>query len=133
MIQQRKGIAVDAWCSKNPGPGGYRGVDLETGKIIFSWNTELTTNNLVEFVAIIHAMKWLKKNKLTQTIWSDSLTAISWVKKVNCKTKFDLEQNLNLKKRIEESIRYLNDNQNNKVMKWDTKNWGEIPADFGRK
>jgi ribonuclease HI len=135
-MRKRKGIAVDGWCSNNPGPGGYRGVDLETGKTIFSWDTNLTTNNLVEFIAVIHAMKWIKRNNLKVTIWTDSQTAMSWTRNKNCKTKFDLTKNNELKKRVDECMRFITENDYKglePLRKWDTKRWGEIPADFGRK
>ena len=106
----RKGIAVDAWCSKNPGPGGYRGVDLETGKTVFSWSTDLTTNNLVEFVALVNGMKFIKEKGIGDAVWTDSKTAMSWVRNKKCKTTFDLERNIELKNKVDESIRYLYEN-----------------------
>lgn len=129
----RKGIAVDAWCSSNPGPGGYRGIDLETGKEVFNWSTNLTTNNLVEFVALVHGMKWIKEKGLSYSVWTDSTTAMSWAKNRACKTKFDLNKNKELKERVSESLDYLKVNKPANVIKWDTKKYGEIPADFGRK
>lgn len=129
----RKGIAVDGWCSKNPGPGGYRGVDLATGKELFSWETSLTTNNLVEFIAVVHAMKWMKKRGLSLTIWTDSQTALSWTRLAKCKTRFDLEKNPDLRDRVSESIRFIGEWSGAPPQKWKTGIWGEIPADFGRK
>lgn len=130
---RNKGIAVDGWCSSNPGKGGYRGVDIETGKELFRWQTDITTNNLVEFLAIVHAAMYQKKHNIKTTIWSDSLTAIAWVRNAKCKTTFDLTKNTELKERIEKSYNYLQKNKSMQICKWQTKSWGEIPADFGRK
>ena len=69
------------------------------------------------------------------TIYSDSYNAILWVSKRKCKTKLErtpqTEQALELVARAEKWL------QNNPiqvpVLKWNTEQWGEIPADFGRK
>ncbi len=129
----RTGIAVDGWCATNPGRGGYRGVDLETGKTLFSWSTDMTTNNLVEFLALVHAMKWIKENELNTSVWTDSVTALSWVRNKKCNTKFDFTQNLELKEMIDDCISFVKENKAPNLIKWDTKKYGEIPADFGRK
>ncbi len=127
------GIAVDGWCSGNPGKGGYRGIDLSSGKVIFEWQTDLTTNNLVEYLAVIHANMWMIKKNKKLKVYSDSQTAIAWFKKKKCKTTFDLERNLELKKRILISEHFLIKYNPELPEWWNTKLLGEIPADFGRK
>lgn len=93
------------------------------------------TNNIGEFLAIVQALAIIKKNNLNLTIYTDSMTAISWVRKKEAKTK--LERNAKSKKVYEwldKAILWLKSNQfNTPILKWDTENWGEIPADFGRK
>jgi ribonuclease HI len=128
-------IAVDAACSGSPGPVEYRGVQTETGKLIFKAGP-LTdgTNNVGEFLAIVEAMKWLDEHELDWPVYSDSENAIGWVKIKKCKTQLArLPSNRKLFEsisRAEGSLRSLRDR---KVLKWDTRAWGEIPADFGRK
>lgn len=133
MIKPKTGIAVDAWCQDNPGRGGYRGLDLRTGQVLFQWSCQYTTNNLVEFIAIVHAMKWRDKYRPNEKIWSDSMTALAWVKNKATKTKIDFTKAPDLKDRHDKCLKYLSKESRNHIHKWNTKSWGEIPADFGRK
>ena len=82
-------LAVDAACSGNPGPMEYRGVYLGDGKEIFHFGPVHGTNNIGEFLAIVHALAMLDKQGLKMTIYSDSRTAISWVRKKCCKTQLE--------------------------------------------
>ncbi len=130
------GLAVDAACSGNPGPMEYRGIDLSTGKQIFHFGPVHGTNNIGEFLAIVHALALLDKKGDTQTtIYSDSYNAILWVKKKQCKTKMKrtpkTEALFQIIERAETWLR--THNYTNAVVKWQTKEWGEVPADFGRK
>ena len=129
-------IAVDAAVSGNPGKMEYRGVDTKTKKQLFIQGPfEEGTNNIGEFLAIVHGLALLKKNNSDRIIYTDSKTAISWVKKKTCNTK--LERNSKNSKLFELVARaevWLKSNQYSTVIvKWETKAWGEIPADFGRK
>ena len=77
-------IAVDAACSGNPGTMHYRGVDLSTGEIIFSQGPFMqATNNIGEFLAIVHALALMEQTGEQRTIYSDSKIAISWLNKKN--------------------------------------------------
>ena len=49
-------LAVDAACSGNPGPMEYRGVYLLTGQEVFHFGPVYGTNNIGEFLAIVHAL-----------------------------------------------------------------------------
>jgi len=129
-------IAVDAACSGNPGKMEYRGVYLKTGKEIFHYGPVFGTNNIGEFLAIVHGLALLKqKGLLTMPIYSDSRNAQLWVKERKCKTK--LERNAKteqLFQMIERAENWLKTNSYaNPIIKWPTEHWGEIPADFGRK
>ena len=74
--------AVDASCLGNPGPMEYRGVDLTTGHVIFHFGPIKGTNNIGEFLAIVHAMALMYQRGITgYTIYSDSVNAQLWVKK----------------------------------------------------
>lgn len=128
-------LAVDAACSGNPGPMEYRGVHVKSNKEWFHAKFPLGTNNIGEFLAIVHGLAELKRKNLNIPVYSDSSIAIGWVKKKKCITKLeDSQKTEELFKRIRRAEKWL---QNNKwsqpVLKWDTENWGEIPADFGRK
>ena len=128
-------LAVDAACSGNPGPMEYRGVYLGDGKEIFHFGPVHGTNNIGEFLAIVHALALLHKQGLTMTIYSDSRTAISWVRKKCCNTQLErtaeTEQLFQLIERAEAWL--MAHRVTNPIVKWETDQWGEIPADFGRK
>ncbi len=132
----RDSLAVDAACSGNPGKMEYRGVYIGTGEEIFKVGPyEKGTNNIGEFLAIVHALALLKNNHLQIPIYSDSANAILWVKNKKCKTKLEpCEANAVLFDLIDRAEKWLaNNTYTTPVLKWETRNWGEIPADFGRK
>ena len=129
-------ISVDAACSGNPGLMEYQGVETKTRKVIFKKGPFTnSTNNIGEFLALVHAAAYMKKVNDTRPIYTDSKIAMSWVKHKNPRTK--LEQNEDNKdsfELIERAIAWLKANDIvNEIKKWETKAWGEIPADFGRK
>lgn len=129
-------ISVDAASSGNPGKLEYRGVETKSKKELFRQGPfEEGTNNIGEFLALVHGLALLKQEKSNKIIYTDSRTALSWVKKKTCNTKLEkTENNENLFKLIERAINWLNSNSySTTIVKWETKAWGEIPADFGRK
>ena len=129
-------ISVDAASSGNPGIMEYQGVDTKTKKLLFSLGPfKQGTNNIGEFLALVHGLAELKKLKSNRPIYTDSITAISWVKKKKCNTKLErTNENENLFLLVDRAIVWLNSNSyQTKILKWKTKIWGEIPADFGRK
>jgi len=128
-------ICVDAACSGSPGPLEYRGVLTESGEQIFHAGPFPDgTNNVGEFLAIILAMDWLITKNLHMPIYSDSASAIAWIKAGACNTKLErLPSNKLLFDFIGRAEEALRTYPAFKVLKWDTKVWGEIPADFGRK
>ena len=128
-------IAVDAACSGNPGPMEYRGVDLRSGRELFHLGPMHGTNNIGEFLAIVHALALLKKQGVKRTVYSDSRNALIWVRQKQCKTRLERNaQTEGLFQLIDRAVIWL---RNNKIevplLKWQTKEWGEVPADFGRK
>ena len=129
-------IAVDAACSGNPGKMEYRGVYLRTGKEIFHYGPVYGTNNIGEFLAIVHGLALLKQKGLTNMpIYSDSVNAQLWVRKKQCKTTLKRDERTEaLHQMIERAEKWLRENEySNPIIKWPTEEWGEIPADFGRK
>jgi ribonuclease HI len=132
----RESVSVDAACSGNPGRMEYRGVHTETGNEIFHIGPlEQGTNNIGEFLAIVHALALLKQDGSSLPVYSDSVNAISWIKKKKCNTKLTLvEANKPIFNLIERAEIWLKNNTyTTSILKWKTKEWGEIPADFGRK
>ena len=129
-------LSVDAACSGNPGAMEYQGVETHSKKVIFHQGPfPLGTNNIGEFLAIVHALALLKKHQSGIPVYTDSMTAMKWVREKKAKTKLKEEaaneQVFDLIYRAEE---WLNNNSYpNKLLKWETKSWGEIPADFNRK
>lgn len=130
-------IAVDAACAGNPGIMEYRGVFTHNKQEIFRKGPYKNgTNNVGEFLALVHGIALLKsKNQENIPIYSDSKTAISWIRQKKCKTKLEFnESNATLKGLILRAEKWLQENTfKNPLLKWETKAWGEIPADFGRK
>ncbi|PQJ79787.1 ribonuclease H1 domain-containing protein [Polaribacter porphyrae] len=130
-------IAVDAACSGNPGKMEYRGVFTHNKKEIFKKGPYLKgTNNIGEFLALVHGIALLNnKNKEDIPIYSDSKIAMSWVRQKKCKTNIHFDaSNKDLLELIKRAENWLQNNSfKNPILKWETKAWGEIPADFGRK
>lgn len=129
-------IAVDAACSGNPGKMEYRGVFVDTGTELFKSPVfEGGTNNIGEFLAIVHCLAWQQKNKLNYPIYSDSVNGQKWVSEGLCRTKLvQNEKNKYLFEVIRRAEKWLHDNTFRvPIHKWRTELWGEIPADFGRK
>lgn len=134
IIQQA--LAVDAACSGNPGDMEYRGVYVQTGQEIFRMGPfPEGTNNIGEFLAIVHGLSLLKQKGLTMPIYSDSKIAMGWISQKKCKTKLIVtEKNRQLFNLIQRAENWLaNNSYTTPIYKWETKSWGEIPADFGRK
>jgi ribonuclease HI len=132
----RESLAVDAACSGNPGLLEYRGVYVAENREVFHVGPlEEGTNNIGEFLAIVHALALLKKHQQNRPIYSDSMNAIKWVVKKKCNTKLkQSERNKPLFELIVRAEMWLQNNSyQNPILKWETKQWGEIPADFGRK
>jgi ribonuclease HI len=130
-------IAVDAACSGNPGDMEYRGVNTRTGEELFRMGPfKQGTNNVGEFLALVHGLAYLQKHGYPETpIYSDSKIAIGWIKQKTVKTKLVKSQiNKNLFELIDRGVLWLQNNSyKNPILKWNTEDWGEIPADFGRK
>ena len=126
---------VDAACSGNPGPMEYRGVHIASRQEVFHFGPTKGTNNIGEFLAIVHGLALLKQKGFDMPIYSDSVNAISWVRQKKCKTKLPrTAETEELFKLIERAEKWLRENTyTTRILKWETKEWGEIPADFGRK
>ena len=128
--------SVDASCIGNPGIMEYRGVHTTTREGLFHQGPfENGTNNIGEFLAIVHALVLFKKRDWKCPIYTDSKTAMKWVKTKKCKTKLlNDEKNDTIFELIVRAEDWLKNNAyETQILKWETEAWGEIPADYGRK
>jgi ribonuclease HI len=129
-------LSVDAACSGNPGIMEYQGVFTETETQVFKVGPfPEATVNIGEFLALVHALAYLKKHKLDMPVYSDSRTAISWVRKKQVRTKLlRNDKNAKVFELVDRALNWLHENTySTPILKWETRIWGEIPADFGRK
>jgi ribonuclease HI len=147
MKRPLAGIAVDASTRGNPGPSEYKVVDITNGKILFHINIDVATNNITEFIALSHAVIQAAKDNKKIDIYTDSITALSWLLKKKANSNLvpgrNTQKAIDFLKRIELSLKGLDIikagsdeiivNGKISVLKWYTSEWGEIPADFGNK
>lgn len=129
-------LSVDAACSGNPGVMEYRGVYTKTGEEVFRQGPfKEGTNNIGEFLALVHGLAFLKQKNSLLPVYTDSKTALAWIKTKKAKTKLEKnETNAMLFDLIHRAEKWLAENEyTTQILKWETTVWGEIPADFGRK
>lgn len=130
-------VAVDGACAGNPGPMEYRCVRVIDGVEIFRCGPYAGgTNNIGEYLAIIHAASLLASRGLYNVpIYTDSRTALSWIRRGHSNTKITPDgSNAQVMSLLERADAWILKNRiSNPLLKWDTERWGEIPADFGRK
>lgn len=133
-------LAVDAACNMRTGVMEYRGVDAATRRVIFAAGPfKATTNNVGEFLALVHALALLNGSTdttlHTMPIYSDSKTAMAWVRNRHANTTMrPTPENATLRELIARAEKWLDAHRwKNPILKWETRQWGEIPADYGRK
>jgi ribonuclease HI len=129
-------ICVDAACKGNPGILEYRGVDTQSGAELFRQGPyPVGTVNIGEFLAIVHALAYLKQRNSNWPVYSDSRTAIAWVRNKAIRTNLERTRETGyLFSLVDRALDWLKNNHfRNRIIKWETEYWGEIPADFGRK
>ena len=131
-------IVVDAACSGAPGPVEYRGVVIpEMYEAFRRGPYHQGTNNIGEFLAIVAGLRWLENTSLDFPLYSDSAVAIGWVTgRGECNTH--QVPGAELRDAIAAAERWLmlpssRALAESRVRKWDTRELGEIPADYGRK
>jgi len=128
-------ISTDAACGGNPGKMEYQGVSTKTKKRLFHYAHPYGTNNIGEFLGLVHGLSYLKRHNISVPLYTDSVNAMIWVKQKKCKTKLERNQKTeDLFQYIERAEKWLKENTyTTQILKWHTDKWGEIPADFGRK
>jgi len=135
-LPNMESLSVDAACSGNPGAMEYRGVYTKTGEEVFHQGPfKNGTNNIGEFLALVHGLALLKQKNSLLPIYTDSKTALVWVKAKKTKSLLEKnEANAVLFDLISRAEKWLRENEyTTQIIKWETSVWGEIPADFGRK
>ena len=134
-FELKNAYACDASCPNNPGRVEYRTVSLETGEIILHRHIAYGTNNLGEFLGIVHTLAHFRQKGIRAALYSDSATALSWVRKKKVISKLPRnEKSKEIFDLTDRALNWLKQNAWNSVLKkWETEKWGEIPADFGRK
>jgi len=136
LPHEQPALAVDAACSGNPGVMEYRGVMIETGEEVFRGGPyDEGTNNIGEFLGLVHGLRYLKEHQLSIPLYTDSATGLVWLKNKTVKTSLaPSDRNRYLFTEIRAAEKWLQENTYiSRVLKWETDVWGEIPADFGRK
>ena len=129
-------ISVDAACDGSPGNLEYRGVHTETREELFHVGPLPNgTNNLGEFLAIVHALALMQQQGKSTPIYSDSRTALSWVRDKQVHSKLPrTEETAQVWSLADRALTWLENNTYpNALLEWETDQWGEIRADFGRK
>lgn len=145
MKKPQKGIVVDGSTRGNPGPSEYRALDLETNKVLFHQKIGISTNNITEFLGLAHALLYCKSKDIATEIFTDSQTALSWLKNKSVNSKLPDSDKTKISKdflsRVLPKIKELDilfdgidlKCNNITISKWYTSEYGEIPADFGVK
>lgn len=134
--EAKQAYAVDASLPAETGLLEYRCVKIDTQREIFRQGTFAGgTNNIGEFLSIVHALALFKQKRIDAPLYSDSRTAMAWVREKHARTDLArTEENASLFDLIARAEAWLHENTySTKVLKWDTEEWGENPADFGRK
>ena len=137
MSKPTIGICVDSSYSLTTKLLEWRVVDIESGKEIYKnslYSNTLHINNLGEFFALCRGIYHVLENNLDLVVYSDSTTSISWIE--NCRVNTTIK-NKKLLILVEEGLNYINRKKVTKglpkIEKWNSKSFGDIPADFGRK
>jgi len=118
----------------------YQAVWYPSGELAFA-SKQLAggTNNIAEFLGLVSAIKYLNDNNQPLKVYTDSVTAMAWVrnKVANTTARNTGKATEELDSMIAGAEKYLRDNEQLlkkvEILKWETKEWGEIPADYGRK
>ncbi len=129
-------LCVDAACNMVTKVMEYRGVYAATGEVWFHKGPfKNASNNIGEFLALVHGLALLKQKNLDIPIYTDSITALAWVRHKKHKSiVLPTEENALLFDLLTRAEQWLQNNTySNPIYKWNTPLWGEIPADFGRK
>ena len=126
-----EGIAVDASHLASQGITEYQGVDIRTGDVLFTRNLGNQTVNIGEFMAIVHAVQYIIENCYKpRVVYSDSMIALKWFRE----KKTGSGKLSPMVKKAEIFLKALEcDIDSIDVRFWNNKEYGETPADFGRK
>lgn len=133
---QLNSLSVDAAWNTVTKDMEYQGVYTATRELIFKKGPyKGASNNIGEFLALVHGLALLKQQNSPIPIYTDSVTAMTWVRHKKSKSVIlPTEENREVFELLQRAELWLQNNQyTTPIIKWNTKLWGEIPADFGRK
>lgn len=126
-------LSVDAACNAKSGKFEYQAVWVHNNDQAFHFGPMMHgTNNVGEFLGLVHSLAFLQGLKLYDyPIYTDSKIAMAWVRNKRAKTT---SKDPKIQQLLIRAEKWLHENTwKNPILKWETKAWGEIPADFGRK
>lgn len=125
------GIATDAAHSSSNKLTHYWGIELQSGDELFIENIGNQTVNIAEFLAVVHAAKFIIETDYNpKIIYTDSITALTWFKNKQTASR---KRYVELKK-AELFLKIMSFQVGQiEVRHWNNRSWGEIPADFGNK
>ena len=123
------GITSDAGTHGNPGPCEYQVTDLN-GKVLLHKKLGVHTNNYAELAGIGNMIQYAVKHGET-VLWTDSAVAMIWIK--SAKLGPAVREKESIMKMIQKIRKLLADHPELELRKWETRRWGQIPSDFGRK
>lgn len=133
-------LTVDAAYSHKTKVLEWRGVMVENGnenEVFRSNPYRGGSANVGEFLAVIDGLEYLRDNNINLPVYSDSITAQAWVRKKrnnsNVESSPTLIAMLDRADRLLQNGLYDNLKQKITIKDWESKSWGEIPADFQRK
>lgn len=115
----------------------YRGVWIDDGAVVFEEGPfDAATNNIGEFLAVVRALRYLNESGSDAAIYTDSKTAMSWVRnrRVRSESMVLGKTSEQIEAMVTAALNWLVDHEiHSRVLKWKTRAWGEVPADYGRK
>lgn len=130
-------LAVDAAAPGPQGPATYRGVALypdgRTQEVFRVGPLPGLTANAGEFLALVHALRWLTQQGLDWPVYTDSRIARGWLTQGRARTRHRPQRGPGAQALRQAEAWLARHGIPRAVLPWDTRAWGEIPADFGHK
>jgi len=123
------GLTSDAGTHGNPGPCEYQVTDIG-GRLLEHRKLGVHTNNYAELAGILAMVRLAIKTGET-LLWTDSTIAMGWIR--TCRLGPSVAEPERILEFTREISRLLAQNPQLQLRKWETRRWGQIPSDFGRK
>ena len=124
-----QGLTSDAGTHGNPGPCEYQVTDI-SGRVLEHRRLGVHTNNYAELAGILGMVRKAKETGDT-LLWTDSVIAMGWIR--TGRIGLGVHEPELIRDMVVKIQKLLRQNPQMKLVKWDTRSWGQIPSDFGRK